>query len=208
MNFSKVVEMAMLTAACSVAFADDAIYFSYAADGMPMYSSQPYNAQYRPLFGGAKESVPREERSTVGHTKVERQARLASAITHAAVTYDVEPALIKAIIDVESGFDPTALSAKGAKGAMQLMPGTASRYGAKDAFDSRQNIDAGTRYLKDVLNTHQGNLVLALAAYNAGPGSVRRHNDRIPPYSETMLYVPQVLSRLEAYRRQGSWIEK
>jgi soluble lytic murein transglycosylase-like protein len=86
---------------------------------------------------------------------------------------------------------------------MQLMPATAARYGVTDPGDPAQNIDAGVRHLKDLLNVqHQGNVALALAAYNAGQGAVARHGGRIPPYRETMLYVPAVLAA--AARGPGS----
>jgi soluble lytic murein transglycosylase-like protein len=91
---------------------------------------------------------------------------------------------------------------------MQLLPATASTYGVTDIMDPRQNIQAGTKYLKDLLVSNQGNLALALAAYNAGPGNVSRHNNRIPSYSETMLYVPKVLARMAFYRTEDLALER
>ncbi len=85
---------------------------------------------------------------------------------------------------------------------MQLMPATAARYGVTDAGDAAQNIDAGVRHLRDLLNAHQGNVALALAAYNAGQGAVAKHRGRIPPYPETMLYVPAVLAAAARGNRQ------
>lgn len=87
---------------------------------------------------------------------------------------------------------------------MQLMPQTATRYGVRDAFDGYQNIEAGVRHLKTLLDTYHGNVVLALAAYNAGEHTVIDHHGLIPPYRETMLYVPKVLARYEAYRAMNT----
>ncbi|EHP44243.1 lytic transglycosylase [Cupriavidus basilensis OR16] len=120
-----------------------------------------------------------------------------------SVRHGVDPALIKAIIDVESRFLRTARSSKGAVGVMQLMPATAQYYGLTDPFDPSQNIEAGVLHLKSLLLRYNGNIALALAAYNAGAQSVFRNGKRIPPYRETMDYVPTVLARYASYRREG-----
>jgi len=117
-------------------------------------------------------------------------------INEAAARYGVDPALIAAVIQAESGFDPTAVSPAGAKGLMQLMDGTAAALGVEDAFDPAQNIDGGTRFLRQLLDQFQGNAELALAAYNAGPNAVLRYGG-IPPYEETQAYIANVLA---AYR--------
>ena len=103
----------------------------------------------------------------------------------------VDEAFLRAIIHAESAFNPRALSIKGAQGLMQLMPGTASDMGVRDAFDSAQNIRGGARYLGLLLRTFNGNERLAAAAYNAGPGSVQRYNG-VPPFAETQVYVERV----------------
>ena len=115
-------------------------------------------------------------------------------IEHYARLHNVPQDLVAALVGVESGFNTRAVSPKGAAGAMQLMPATAARYGVTNPEDPAQNIDAGVRHLKDLLVLHQGNVALALASYNAGQGAVARHGSRIPPYRETMLYVPAVLA--------------
>ncbi|MCX8113662.1 MAG: lytic transglycosylase domain-containing protein [Burkholderiaceae bacterium] len=124
------------------------------------------------------------------------------AIVHeVAASEQVSPHLLEAVIAVESGYNPRAVSPKGAQGLMQLMPATASRFGVVDPFDPRENVRAGARYLKQLLELFGGELRLALAAYNAGEHAVIRSGHRIPPYAETQRYVPRVLARLAANTR-------
>jgi soluble lytic murein transglycosylase-like protein len=101
--------------------------------------------------------------------------------------------LVRAVIVVESGFNPRAVSKKGAVGLMQLQPATARRYGVKDIYDPDQNIRAGAHYLSDLLTRFNSNLELALAAYNAGEEAVERYGRHVPPYAETRSYVPNVM---------------
>lgn len=122
-----------------------------------------------------------------------RNTGLEQAIFEAAATYNLEPALVAAIIQVESGFNPFARSRTGAMGLMQLMPATARMLGVHSPFDPVQNIFGGARYLRKLLNRFKGNMILAIAAYNAGPGAVMRYGRTIPPYSETRKYVPKVV---------------
>ena len=120
---------------------------------------------------------------------------LAAAV---ARRHGLDPDLVMAVVSVESGFRPQAVSPKGAQGLMQLMPKTASSLGVTDAFDPAQNLDGGTRHLGQLLTLYGGDLTRALAAYNAGEGAVHRHGG-VPPYRETRAYVKRVLER---YRGQ------
>jgi hypothetical protein len=127
------------------------------------------------------------------------QAPFGELIETAAKKYGVDSDLVYSVIAAESGFKPQAISRRGARGLMQLLPSTASRLGVKDIFDPAQNIDAGTRYLRDLLALYRGDLVLTLAAYNAGPGAVQRYG-RVPPYNETQSYV-QAIRKTYALRK-------
>jgi soluble lytic murein transglycosylase-like protein len=119
-------------------------------------------------------------------------------IRKAAERYGVEYALVKAVIKAESNFDPLAISRAGAKGLMQLMPGTADALGVSNSFDPEDNIQAGVLYLRYQLELFKGNLPLALAGYNAGENAVFRHNG-IPPYQETKTYIRRVLRYFQDY---------
>lgn len=124
---------------------------------------------------------------------VDSRLRYASQIQAAAIANNVDAALIRAVITVESGFNPSAVSRAGAVGLMQLMPGTAKRYNVTNSRDPAQNIHGGTRYLRDLLRLFNNDLHLAIAAYNAGEQAVMKYRNRIPPYRETLAYVPKVM---------------
>jgi Flp pilus assembly protein TadD len=123
-------------------------------------------------------------------------------IVEIARVYDLEPALIAAIISVESDFNPRAVSRKGARGLMQLMPATAEELGVANIDDPWQNIEGGARYFREKLDRFNGDLRLALAAYNAGEAAVRQHGG-IPPYPETQGFVTEVLARYQALKASG-----
>ena len=125
----------------------------------------------------------------------------AALIQTAALAAALDPALVHAVIHVESGYNPAARSPKGAIGLMQVMPDTAMRYGVRDPARSPEaNLRAGTLYLKDLMHQFDNRLDLVLAAYNAGENAVLRHGQRIPPYPETRSYVPAVLSKYQEWR--------
>jgi soluble lytic murein transglycosylase-like protein len=120
--------------------------------------------------------------------------RLIPIINDAAREHALPPNLIQAVIAVESGYNPNAVSRTGAKGLMQLMPQTASRFGVANVYDQRANVRGGAQYLKWLLGTFEGDIELALAGYNAGENAVIRSGYKIPPYRETQDYVPKVLA--------------
>lgn len=123
-----------------------------------------------------------------------------SLIGKVAQEHQIDQALLQAVIAVESGYNPRAVSHKGAKGLMQLMPETARRYGVTDIFDPAQNVRGGARYLRDLMQRFNNDLSLALAAYNAGEEAIVQYGHRIPPFRETMQYVPKVLDAYRQYR--------
>jgi hypothetical protein len=122
---------------------------------------------------------------------------LVGLVEQAARRHGLDPALVLAVVSVESGFRPEAVSPKGAQGLMQLMPRTAASLGVEDALDPEQNLDAGVRHLEMLVRLYGGDLTRALAAYNAGQGAVARHGG-VPPYRETRAYVRRVLARYRA----------
>jgi len=126
----------------------------------------------------------------------ERRAALWPAVEEAARSHGLDPRLVDLVIRMESGYNPRAVSPKGARGVMQLMPMTANMYGAANVFDPLQNIRAGVRYLKDLFQRFNSDVSLALAAYNAGPEAVEKHGG-VPPFDETRSYVRAILM---AYR--------
>lgn len=128
------------------------------------------------------------------------KARFEKIISEVASIYGVDQALLHAVITVESGYSPNAVSRKGASGLMQLMPATARRYGVADSFDPVQNLHGGTQYLRDLLKLFNSDVGLALAAYNAGERAVLKHGRRIPPFRETTRYVPRVLAFYKKYQ--------
>lgn len=121
-------------------------------------------------------------------------------IVDSGTRHGVDPLLLYAIMHQESTFKSRAVSPKGARGLMQLMPGTAARYGVTNIFDARQNIEGGTRYMKFLLNLFDGDVNLALAGYNAGEGAVMKYGYRVPPYNETQEYVRRIGRRYALMR--------
>lgn len=186
----------------SVAHAD--IYVRE-VDGVPLYTDQPSgNAKSFSLFLRTRDlpagSMARQADSRLIKQRMETYTPL---IEHAAHAAALEPALLHAVIMVESGYNAAALSPKGARGLMQLMPETAKRFGTTNPHDPAENLRGGARYLAQLIREFDGELSLALAAYNAGENAVRRYGGRIPPYAETQRYVPAVLSRYALLRHRS-----
>lgn len=135
-----------------------------------------------------------------GHINWANQKRYAPMVAQAAQAYHIDEALLHAVISTESGYEPGAVSRKGAIGLMQVMPDTGKRYGVKNLNDPRQNVNAGARYLHDLLRQFDNNVSLVLAAYNAGENAVLRYGKHIPPYRETTQYVPRVLALYKKFQ--------
>lgn len=137
-------------------------------------------------------------RAPGGETPPGDRGTLEALVARSATQQGLDPALVRAVVQAESGFNPRAVSPAGAKGLMQLMDGTARALGVRDSFDPAENVAGGTRYLRQLL-TQFGDERLALAAYNAGPGAVQRHGG-VPPFDETQRYVATVLALRERNR--------
>ncbi len=135
------------------------------------------------------------------HIKHKKERRFHPIILQEANRYEVDPCLVKAIIMAESGYNPKAISKRGAKGLMQLMPSTAEALGVEDIFNPEQNISGGVRYFKQLVNKFDGDVTLALAAYNAGSQKVQ-HYQGIPPFKSTQYYIEKVFKYYELYKGQ------
>jgi soluble lytic murein transglycosylase-like protein len=137
--------------------------------------------------------------SSIGGNKAERLIH--PIVIQAAYRYQIDPALVKAIIMAESGYNARAISKRGAKGLMQLMPATAQELGVEDVFNPKQNISGGVRYFKQLVNQFDGDVKLALAAYNAGSRNVRDYQG-IPPFKATRYYIKKVFEYYQIYKDQ------
>ena len=182
--------LSMLLAA-QAAGASAKIYTYVDEQGLRHYTDTPDNNRYRLL------RLSPEDRTFSGDRYdsqlLARATQYDSIIEQAASSAAVEANLLRAVIVVESGFNSRAVSKRGAIGLMQLMPATASRFGISNAYDPQQNVRAGARYLKFLMERFGHNVRLALAAYNAGEDAVDRNGGQVPPFAETQAYVPRVL---------------
>jgi soluble lytic murein transglycosylase-like protein len=173
------------------------IYTFTDAAGVTHYSNVPNDSRY--------ERVISEPLPPAAGGKSEWRARAATflpLIEEAAGHAGVDAALLRAMVAVESAFDPSAISSKGAQGLMQLRPTTARRYGVSKPLDPRENLRGGASYIRDLLKRYGNDVELALAAYNAGEDAVDRHGRTIPPFPETRAYVPAVLKFYRRFRTQ------
>jgi soluble lytic murein transglycosylase-like protein len=194
---------AVLALVASTARAD--IYAYTDASGNAHFSNVPDDQRYKLVVRTPVDADPaikaQPERTAAW---LARSASFDRAIEAAAAKTLVSPQLLRAVIVVESGFNPRAISRRGAIGLMQLMPQTARRYGAFNAFDPEQNIRAGAQYLADLmLRFGPDKLELVIAAYNAGEGAVEKYGRKIPPYRETRAYVPNVLRMYRVLQAQA-----
>jgi membrane-bound lytic murein transglycosylase MltF len=180
------------------------IFSSTDSEGKMSWSTQALDDTYIHIAGLSTQTIEHRhipdtqiQPTRLSQVVAKRRQTWQHSVDSTAQRYGVDPRWVSALIEVESGFNPYAVSPKGAIGLMQLMPVTATRYGVRDKrqlFDPALNLDIGVRHLKDLLNEHHGNIALAMASYNAGSGAVAKHGKRIPQFNETMLYVPAVLA--------------
>ena len=181
-----VATVVLVAGGTASAFASDGARRLVDAAGVLHLTNVPADPRYRGLSGASGTS------SGWLRMPERRPARYIEDIHAIARQYGVSPVLVEAVVRMESGFDPRAVSPKGAGGLMQLMPETASALGVLDRFNPRENIRGGVRHLRYLLDRYKGSVVLAAAAYNAGEGAVDTYRG-IPPYAETLQYVQQVL---------------
>jgi len=179
---------------CAPASAD--IYHFRNEEGVSHFSDQPSDPRARLYLRAAGRMRDAAARIPQGI----KQPRLLREVAEAARIGRLDPALLHAVVEVESAYNPQAVSPKGALGLMQLMPATAALYGVQNPFDISENLVAGAVHLRSLIDRFSGDMSLALAAYNAGSGAVLAHGGRIPPYAETRRYVPAVLQRYERLR--------
>ena len=181
---------------CASMDRDGAIHYVPARKSHPQQTGcSARRPRPHPLSGRSSASA----KATVSRTNDHPAARsLQDSIESVATEHGVDPLLVKAVIKTESNFDPEAVSARGALGLMQLMPATARELRVANPLDPLENVTGGTRYLRTLLDSYDGNVALSLAAYNAGPGRVK---DAIPNIPETRTYVARVLRHYASYRQ-------
>ncbi|MCP5152219.1 MAG: lytic transglycosylase domain-containing protein [Ectothiorhodospiraceae bacterium] len=190
--------LALLTGVLVATSAAADIYRFVDRDGVVHLADHPAGPGWKLILRGKGKASPR--RGKVAYRELQRnRARFGPIIERIAGEFRLDAKLVHAVVQAESAYDPKAVSSKGAVGLMQLMPGTAQRYGVTDRYNPSHNVYAGVRYLRDLLVQFQ-DVVLALAAYNAGENAVVKHGLQIPPYPETREYVKRVLANYRELR--------
>ncbi len=170
--------------------------------GRVVLTDKPAHSGYKRLVKTWKGWVEQKKFSKVAYENfLKNQKKYSSTISQYAKLYQLPEPLLHAIISTESAYDPNAISSAGAVGMMQLMPGTAKRYGVSNRNNASDNIKGGSRYFRDLLAMFDNDLTLALAAYNAGENAVKKYGNKIPPYKETQNYVKKVLSYYKKYQQ-------
>ncbi|HET9578106.1 MAG TPA: lytic transglycosylase domain-containing protein [Usitatibacter sp.] len=174
--------------------------------GVVHFTNTPDDSRYKLVRreAGSSSPSPAAAAARVFMPPEEAIRRYTPIIDTASRTHGVEAALVHAVISAESGYNAAAVSRAGARGIMQLMPDTAKRYGVQNIMDPIENISAGVHYLRDLLMMFNGNLELAIAAYNAGENAVIRYGNKVPPYAETLQYVPKVLGFYRKFHTRPS----
>ena len=198
----KKLTLLLLLWAITAGIAQADIFRYVDSDGTVHFTNVPQDSRFKVYLKEKKALDPVADTlaSDIHYYDEKARARYAKPILDAAKATRLDAALIHAVISAESGYNPFARSRKGAAGLMQLMPETANRFGVKTRLDPAQNISGGARYLRDLIRMFNNDLQLAVAAYNAGENAVVRAGNRIPPYQETMAYVPRVMTYYRKYR--------
>ena len=185
--------------------ADNGIYAFVDEQGGISLSNVPDDGRYELMIGPDASTSPTTREATSATTleapaSPDARQRYGSVVEQTAKRFGIDAALLHAVIAVESGYDPNAISRRGARGLMQLMPETAKRYGVANVFDPADNVRGGAQYLAELLKLFEYDLQLALAAYNAGESAVLKYGKRVPPYRETAAYVVKVVDLYQKYR--------
>lgn len=188
--------LALITGAAFIEPAQAGIYTFTDVNGVIHFTNVPSTPRYAEMKRVAYMPEPAAPRARPADPN-----RFSPLVEKAAREHQIDQSLLRAVIAVESGYDPHAVSRRGAVGLMQLMPQTARRYGVRNLYDPAQNIQGGARYLRDLMGKFNNDLPLVLAAYNAGEDAIAQHGNRIPPYRETRSYVPRVLGLYRQYQR-------
>ncbi|MGH8582094.1 MAG: transglycosylase SLT domain-containing protein [Gammaproteobacteria bacterium] len=191
MTVTQRITLAMLLGGMSPLAVQADVYKFVDKHGRVYLTDNPDHGGYKLLFRTRKGWSPSPALTSKWNGK--RNKAYDTAIAKAALVYRLPNALLHAVIKAESAYNPNAVSRAGAVGLMQLMPDTATRYGVPNRLDPIANLHGGSRYLRDLLAMFKNNLVLALAAYNAGENAVIRYGNKVPPYSETQTYVKRVV---------------
>jgi soluble lytic murein transglycosylase-like protein len=173
------------------------IYRYEDGEGIIHFTDAPTDKRFKIFMRDLKKD--KQLRTRLQFSKAVNPAEYENIIRTCADKYGVSASLIKAVIHAESGYNPNAVSLKGASGLMQLMPGTAKSLKVNNSFDPKDNVEGGVKYLRFLLDTFRGDVSLALAAYNAGLNKVARFGG-IPPYTETRTYVNRVLAYMQSYQ--------
>jgi len=194
------LSVAFLLALITPCYAKSDIYRYVDEDDIVHFTDAPTDKRFKVFLRDLKKD--KELRTKLKYASSANPAEFEQLIRTCSAKYGVNPCLVKAVIHAESGYNPNAVSSKGASGLMQLMPGTAKSLKVADRFNPKDNVEGGVKYLRFLLDTFRGDVSLAVAAYNAGLNKVAKHGG-IPPYNETRTYVNRVLSYMKSYQESG-----
>ncbi len=190
MSFLRISLTALTFCGPLAGLADTGIYTFVDDQGVINLSNVPDDERYQVLIAPV---VSTSEKMREAPVDPDSRLQYGAVVERVAGQLGIDAALLHAVISVESGYNPNALSKRGAGGLMQLMPETAKRYGVANVFDPAENVRGGAQYLAELLKLFENDLQLALAAYNAGENAVLKYGRKIPPYRETAAYVPRVV---------------